>query len=133
MCVLMCEVATAKCAYAHVLNPADYKLSVDAGGHLSHLMFALPLQSSTSHIHGLPEFLKRTINTVGTSMPQLFKRQSIVSCMFSHAYEHPTSEVVNPRRACAARVTVVGSVCLSVCLSVCPLPSFCLHERAIVL
>ena len=27
--------------------------------------------------------------------------------------------VVNPRRACAARVTVVGSVCLSVCLSVC--------------
>ena len=26
--------------------------------------------------------------------------------------------VINPRRACAARVTVVGSVCLSVCLSV---------------
>ena len=24
---------------------------------------------------------------------------------------------INPRRACAARVTVVGSVCLSVCLS----------------
>ena len=32
--------------------------------------------------------------------------------------------VVNPRRACAARVTVVGSVCLSVC----PLLSICLHE-----
>ena len=29
------------------------------------------------------------------------------------------SIVINPRRACAARVTVVGSVCLSVCLSVC--------------
>ena len=29
-----------------------------------------------------------------------------------------TRLVVNPRRACAARVTVVGSVCLSVCLSV---------------
>ena len=28
------------------------------------------------------------------------------------------SPVINPRRACAARVTVVGSVCLSVCLSV---------------
>ena len=26
---------------------------------------------------------------------------------------------INPRRACAARVTVVGSVCLSVCLCVC--------------
>ena len=26
--------------------------------------------------------------------------------------------VFNPRRACAARVTVVGSVCVSVCLSV---------------
>ena len=26
--------------------------------------------------------------------------------------------VINPRRACAARVTVVGSVCLCVCLSV---------------
>ena len=25
--------------------------------------------------------------------------------------------VINPRRACAARVTVVGSVCVSVCLS----------------
>ena len=24
--------------------------------------------------------------------------------------------IVNPRRACAARVTVVGSVCVSVCL-----------------
>ena len=27
--------------------------------------------------------------------------------------------VINPRRACAARVTVVGSVCLCVCMSVC--------------
>ena len=27
--------------------------------------------------------------------------------------------IVNPRRACAARVTVVGSVCVFVCLSVC--------------
>ena len=26
--------------------------------------------------------------------------------------------IVNPRRACAARVTVVGSVCVCVCLSV---------------
>ena len=26
--------------------------------------------------------------------------------------------VINPRHACAARVTVVGSVCLSVCLCV---------------
>ena len=27
--------------------------------------------------------------------------------------------LINPRRACAARVTVVGSVCLCVCLCVC--------------
>ena len=26
--------------------------------------------------------------------------------------------IINPRRACAARVTVVGSVCVSVCVSV---------------
>ena len=32
---------------------------------------------------------------------------------------HAISGIVNPRRACAARVTVVGlCVCLSVCLSV---------------
>ena len=30
-----------------------------------------------------------------------------------------TTKVFNPRRACAARVTVVGSVCVSVCLCVC--------------
>ena len=29
------------------------------------------------------------------------------------------SAFINPRRACAARVTVVGSVCLRVCVSVC--------------
>ena len=27
--------------------------------------------------------------------------------------------IINPQRACAARVTVVGSVCVSVCVSVC--------------
>ena len=32
--------------------------------------------------------------------------------------EGPCSTVINPRRACAARVTVLGSVCVSVCLSV---------------
>ena len=33
---------------------------------------------------------------------------------------HPLSSLyVNPRRTCAARVTVVGFVCLFVCLSVC--------------
>ena len=36
------------------------------------------------------------------------------------AYRLSSREVINPRRACAARVTVVGlSVCLPVCLSVC--------------
>ena len=27
--------------------------------------------------------------------------------------------LINPRRACAARVTVVGSVCVCVCVCVC--------------
>ena len=39
------------------------------------------------------------------------------------------SSVINPRRACAARVTVLGrSVCLSVCLSVC-YHVFCHHAQ----
>ena len=37
--------------------------------------------------------------------------------------------VINPRRACTVRVTVVVScVCLSVCVCVCPLPLFCHHR-----
>ena len=28
-----------------------------------------------------------------------------------------TQSIINPRRACAARVTVLGSVCVSVCVS----------------
>ena len=36
-----------------------------------------------------------------------------------YVYNDGTTEVINPRRACAARVTVLGlCVCLSVCLSV---------------
>ena len=30
-------------------------------------------------------------------------------------YTEPLGLLVNPRRACAARVTVVGSVCVCVC------------------
>ena len=47
-------------------------------------------------------------------------------------YTH-THGIINPRRACAARVTVVGSVCLSVCLSVCPLSHISPMERLFVL
>ena len=39
----------------------------------------------------------------------------------------------NPRRACAARVTVVGSVCLCVCVSVCLLSHISPMERLFVL
>ena len=36
-----------------------------------------------------------------------------------HSYSKPMLLFINPRRACAARVTVLGlCVCLSVCLSV---------------
>ena len=41
--------------------------------------------------------------------------------------------VVNPLRACAARVTVVGSVCLCVCVSVCLLSHISPMERLFVL
>ena len=41
--------------------------------------------------------------------------------------------IINPRRACAARVTVVGSVCVSVCLSVCLLSHISPMERLFVL
>ena len=43
------------------------------------------------------------------------------------------SPLVNPRRACAARVTVVGSVCVSVCLCVCLLSHISPTERLFVL
>ena len=45
------------------------------------------------------------------------------TCFTSFLNSIPTSLFINPRRACAARVTVVVScvcVCLSVCMSVCP-------------
>ena len=32
-----------------------------------------------------------------------------------YGFNSPCEGLINPRRACAARVTVVGSVCLSVC------------------
>ena len=38
--------------------------------------------------------------------------------MHTHACIYMVRVLVNPRRACAARVTAVGSVCVSVCLSV---------------
>ena len=41
--------------------------------------------------------------------------------------------IINPRRACAARVTVVGSVCLCVCVSVCLLSHISPMERLFVL
>ena len=43
----------------------------------------------------------------------LHKRQCLVTIIFTNL---PS---LHPRRACAARVTVVGSVCLFVCLFVC--------------
>ena len=41
--------------------------------------------------------------------------------------------IINPRRACAARVTVVVSVCLRVCVSVCLLSHISPMERLFVL
>ena len=41
--------------------------------------------------------------------------------------------VINPRRACAARVTVVGFVCVSVCLCVCLLSHISPKEHLFIL
>ena len=58
----------------------------------------------------LRELAART-RTAGLSM-NLFVRYSVTTLDISY--------VINPRRACAARVTVVVlCVCLSICLSVC--------------
>ena len=47
----------------------------------------------------------------------------------ARAFPRDHMGVINPRRACAARVTVVGSVCPSVCLSVCVSVTFDLPSR----
>ena len=51
--------------------------------------------------------------------------------MHIHKAVFHTFGIVNSLRACSARVTVVGCVCLSVCLSVCPLSKMhvCCSER----
>ena len=45
--------------------------------------------------------------------------------------EHPRlvtfNEIINPRRACAARVTVVGFVCVCVRVCVCVCVCVCVH------
>ena len=42
-----------------------------------------------------------------------------VLSLYIHVYVHTCMYIINPRRACAGRVTVVGlCVCLFVCLSV---------------
>ena len=42
--------------------------------------------------------------------------QQICKALYTH--RPSTVTLINPRRACAARVTVVGSVCMCVCVSV---------------
>ena len=49
------------------------------------------------------------------------------------AYASRIADLINPRRACAARVTVVGSVGLCVCVSVCLLSHISPMERLFVL
>ena len=42
-----------------------------------------------------------------------------ISASWSLSFVYPVTQgIVNPQRACAARVTVVGSVCVCVCVSV---------------
>ena len=44
----------------------------------------------------------------------------MVTTILDYVYMQACNLIINPQRACAARVTVLGlSFCLSVCLSVC--------------
>ena len=63
------------------------------------------------NIYGGGEYLPTHLATVFTEPDSVFV-QEVVSSLWN---------LINPRRACAARVTVLGlSFCLSVCLSVRP-------------
>ena len=65
--------------------------------------------------------------TYGVYISQLIRISRICDTFQSFVLRHRllTERLINPRRACAARVTVVV-LCLSVCLSV------CLSEHAIL-
>ena len=60
----------------------------------------------------------------------------VYTCRSTLLYIHAgrnRSTVVNPRRACAARVTVVACVCVCVCVCVCQLINISPLERLFVL
>ena len=64
-------------------------------------------------------WLIRHLHRVSRSVSDLTHSALVYMCAY------PLIDIVNPRCACAARVTVVVlSFCLSVCLSICLLPRF---------
>ena len=88
---------------------------------------------NTSYIHTLPHFLELHYliksNFAFTKQLTNLLSLDVTPHITLHTHSHPQSHyhslplqvpIINPRRACAARVTVLGvCVCLSVCLFVC--------------
>ena len=64
---------------------------------------------------------------------QFWSSLAIIHTVGTYMYMYILLHIINPRRACAARVTVVGSVCLSVYLCVCPLSHISPMEHLFVL
>ena len=72
-------------------------------------------------IESLGDYLAMRLESIITNLEELMEyigSHSQLHRLQSHACEYIRSLIINPRRACAARVTVVVlCVCLSVCLS----------------
>ena len=64
---------------------------------------------------------------VCTCCHRMMYRKSVIPCNKAK-YTKASADVINPRRACAARVTVVAlCVCVCVCVFVCPGRSSATH------
>ena len=70
-----------------------------------------------------------TLETYQILSPVLFQQSLYFPLLIHRIFNLLVSVLFNPRRACAARVTVVGSVCVSVC----PLSHISPMERLFVL
>ena len=66
------------------------------------------------------EHAQKQCQGINACMPTCFNKYcSNHRCLYCTRLLTACTSLVNPRRACTARVTVVGSVCLSVCVCMC--------------
>ena len=76
-------------------------------------------------VHDTALYLNEKVHTLSKLLIEQRKKDPVGACMFSLEL---FSSIVNPRRACAARVTVVVlCVCVCVCVFVCPGRSSATH------